>query len=120
MHVRAVVSGVLLGWAALAVSPLLGDKDKPAETAPDEAKAEAALVVLKERLNGGKADREKLWQDLLAFRQTYPGTASAPKAAELLRQLPSPLDKLDYKTIPAVERYDWQPKELVAVLGEHK
>jgi formylglycine-generating enzyme required for sulfatase activity/WD40 repeat protein len=33
--------------------------------------------------------------------------------------LPSPLDKLDPKNIPAAERFPWQPKELVAVLGEH-
>src|SRR5262245_59814845 len=32
----------------------------------------------------------------------------------------SPLDALDPKKIPALEKFDWQPKELVAVLGEHK
>jgi WD40 repeat protein len=31
-----------------------------------------------------------------------------------------PLDKLDPKNIPAAERFPWQPKELVAVLGEHR
>lgn len=31
-----------------------------------------------------------------------------------------PLDRLDPKLIPALERFDWQPKELVAVLGEHR
>jgi eukaryotic-like serine/threonine-protein kinase len=30
------------------------------------------------------------------------------------------LDALDPAKIPAVERYSWQPKELVAVLGEHR
>jgi hypothetical protein len=33
---------------------------------------------------------------------------------------PSPLDKLDPAQIPASERFDWQPKHLVAVLGEHR
>jgi WD40 repeat protein len=33
---------------------------------------------------------------------------------------PSPLDKLDPTAIPSLERFDWQPKELVAVLGEHR
>jgi WD40 repeat protein len=33
---------------------------------------------------------------------------------------PSPLDALDPAAIPAAERFDWQPKELVAVLGEHR
>jgi WD40 repeat protein len=32
---------------------------------------------------------------------------------------PSPLDKLDAGQVPAADRFDWQPKELVAVLGEH-
>jgi WD40 repeat protein len=33
---------------------------------------------------------------------------------------PGPLDRLDPATIPAAERFDWQPQELVAVLGEHR
>ena len=32
----------------------------------------------------------------------------------------SPLDKLDPAMIPAAERYDGQPKELVAVLGQSR
>jgi WD40 repeat protein len=32
----------------------------------------------------------------------------------------SPLDKLDPNQIPKDERFDWQPKELVAVIGSHK
>src|SRR5262249_51716018 len=34
--------------------------------------------------------------------------------------LPSPLDRLDAGAIPGEERFDWQPKELVAVLGSHR
>jgi predicted Ser/Thr protein kinase len=44
-----------------------------------------------------------------------------PGAAE--RRVPetgSPLDRLDPAQIPAEERFAWQPKELVAVLGEHR
>jgi WD40 repeat protein len=33
---------------------------------------------------------------------------------------PGPLDRLDPAGIPATERFDWQPKQLVAVLGEHR
>ena len=33
---------------------------------------------------------------------------------------PSALDRLDPAQIPAEERFDWQPKELVAVLGSHR
>jgi WD40 repeat protein len=42
------------------------------------------------------------------------------QAARLLSRLPSPPDHLDAKLIPDLERFDWQPKELVAVLGEHR
>src|SRR5215469_12017804 len=41
-------------------------------------------------------------------------------AAPLGAQSSSPLDRLNPKNIPALERFDWQPKELVAVLGEHR
>lgn len=33
---------------------------------------------------------------------------------------PSPLERLDPAQIPADERFHWQPKELVAVLGSHR
>jgi WD40 repeat protein len=33
---------------------------------------------------------------------------------------PGPLDRLDSATIPAQERFPWQPPELVAVLGAHR
>jgi|GEM_PF-479670 len=35
-------------------------------------------------------------------------------------QTASPLDALDPAQIPAAERFPWQPKELVAVIGEHR
>lgn len=33
---------------------------------------------------------------------------------------PGPLDRLDPAKIPAEERFAWQPKELVRVLGDHR
>jgi WD40 repeat protein len=92
----------------------------PGAAADDEEKTAVPLKRLRERLADPKADPERLRQDLLAFRQAHPGTPQAVEAAGMLRKLPSPLDKLSPKAIPAVERYDWQPKELVAVLGEHR
>lgn len=41
--------------------------------------------------------------------------AEAPPAGSA-----SPLDALDPAAIPVAERFDWQPKELVAVLGDHR
>jgi WD40 repeat protein len=87
--------------------------------AADE-RADDVLKALAQRLEDPKADRERLRLELLAFQRSFPGTAEAVKAAEYVRQLPSPLDRIDPKTIPALERFDWQPPELVAVLGEHR
>jgi WD40 repeat protein len=64
-----------------------------------------------------------------AFFTLFPAPAQdagqplIPPSLELARQraaLPSPLDKLSANSIPKLERFDWQPKELVAVLGEHR
>src|SRR5262249_15027702 len=51
------------------------------------------------------------------------GQPLVPASLQLARQRaasPSPLDKLSASAIPKLERFDWQPKELVAVLGEHR
>jgi len=90
-----------------------------ADLAPSEEKAEAALKPLLARVESG-ADAARLRQDLLAFRQNHAGTRAAVRAAECLRKLPSPLDNLDPNKIPELDRFAWQPKELVAVLGEHR
>jgi WD40 repeat protein len=82
--------------------------------------AGTTLEVLRQRLDDPKADREKLRLDLLAFHRTHLGTPEAVQAGELLRRLPSPLDGLDPAAIPALDRFDWQPKGLVAALGEHR
>jgi WD40 repeat protein len=116
---------LLVGLIVFCLSPLSDELAKtigapPGAPAPDEEKAAQLLARLRERVADPKADPERLRQDLLAFRQAHPGTRQAVEAAGLLRQLPSPLDKLSPKAIPASERYDWQPKELVAVLGEHR
>lgn len=58
--------------------------------------------------------------DLLRFVQRHGGTPQAVKAASRLRDIRSPLDMLDPKNIAAVEKFDWFPKETVALLGEHR
>jgi WD40 repeat protein len=83
-------------------------------------KAESSLQALRARAADPSGDREKLRQELLAFRRAHTGTPEAVEAAELLAGLPSPLDRLDPAAIPTLDRFDWQPKELVAVLGEHR
>src|SRR5262245_32640961 len=83
---------------------------------------DAELKQLSERAEGASsaAAVDSLRQDLLTFQRKHYGTAQAVKAAGILRGLPSPLDRLDAHAIPALERFDWHPKETVAVLGEHR
>jgi WD40 repeat protein/serine/threonine protein kinase len=65
-------------------------------------------------------DAEPLRQALLAFSREFPGTAATIRAQQLLSSLPSPLDRLNEKNIPVLQRRAYQPAELVAVLGEHR
>jgi WD40 repeat protein len=85
-----------------------------------EANADAALKKLQARVPGSSSELPRLRKDLLAFRLAHPGTRAALRAAALLAELPSPLDRLSPANIPALEKFDWQPKELVGILGEHR
>ena len=85
-----------------------------------DAKADAELKRLAERAAAATGDAEALRQEVQTFRQTYPGTTHAVQAAGLLRDLPSPLDKYDPKNIHPLEKFSWQPPELVAIFGEHR
>jgi WD40 repeat protein len=84
-----------------------------------DSRAAAALKPLIERFDAATGDRAALAKDLLAFRRTHPATSEAIQAAALLAKLPSVLDQMDASKIKPIERFDWQPKELVGVLGEH-
>ncbi len=110
--------GLLLLAALVAGTGLLLAGDDPPD--PHQVKAAAELQRLKARLSGPPGDRSTVRRDLLAFRLAYPGTPAAAGAVALLAQLPSPLDALNPAHIPALERFDWQPKELVGILGEHR
>lgn len=90
---------------------------QPAFTQVQEA---AAVTKFRERLKEPGVDKAKLRQEILEYVRSWPGTTSAMQASGLLRDLPSPLDLLDAKSIPELDRFAWQPKELVAVLGEHR
>jgi WD40 repeat protein len=79
-----------------------------------EAKADAELAAVRAR------SAEEQRNGLVELRQTYPATGAAREAAQLLAQLPGPLAALEPAKVPAAERLPAQPKELVAVLGEHR
>jgi WD40 repeat protein len=91
------------------------------EPSPLEARAEAVLQKIEARMkDASSADAPKLRRELLNLRIGYPGTLAAIRAAVDLGKLSSALDRLDAKTIPDLEKFDWQPKELVGILGEHR
>jgi WD40 repeat protein len=111
----AATAVVLLAcaWAGWLVAPA---PTTPAEGPPPAAPEEEALDRLLQR---AKAPREKLLdlrQEVLAFRREHPALRPE-RVAELLKSLPSPLDKVDDSWVPKKERFAWQPKELTAVLG---
>ncbi len=106
------------GLLCLSILILTASAAEPSPLA--EAKADAALKALKARIPGTNSELPKLRKDLLAFRLNHPGTRASLRAAALLAELPSPLDRLSPANIPALEKFDWQPKELVGILGEHR
>jgi WD40 repeat protein len=112
IHFVSLVAVFLLA-ASLVLLPSVPAQDV-------DERAEARLKALTERAAAPAGDKEKLRLDLLAFERAYTGTPYAVKAATLVTKLPSAADKLDPGKIPAVEKFAWQPKELVAVLGEHR
>src|SRR5437763_12384973 len=83
--------GLVLPSLAAAVL-LLTMPRLPADESPADPRAGAALKALADRCQEASGDRDKLAQDLQAFRVAYPGTAYAVRAAGLLSALPSPLD----------------------------
>jgi WD40 repeat protein/tRNA A-37 threonylcarbamoyl transferase component Bud32 len=85
-----------------------------------EPRAREVPELLLAREKDPSVDREKLRQEVIEFRARHPGTEQAAGAAELLWRLPSPLDHLDADGIPAADRFDGQPKELVGLLGDHR
>src|SRR5262249_35979975 len=100
-----------------------GNPATEAATVPGPTRGEAAEVALQTLLArpaNSPTDREGLRRGLADFCCNFAGTPQAVRAAGLCRQFRSLLDKLDPQQIPRDERFPWQPKELVAVLGEHR
>jgi WD40 repeat protein len=104
-----------LGWLLIAPPP------SSRADGPTDADAEALLKGFAERRVDPSGDKARLRSDLLEFRVKHPGSVYAARASALLSRLPSPLDSLNPANIPPLERFPaWQPKELVAVIGEHR
>jgi WD40 repeat protein len=82
---------------------------------PSEPKAARDWKVVLAAWNDPRSDREQLRSELLHCLHTEAGTAQALQAAALLRQLPSPLDRLDRMTLPPGKQF---VKEQVGIVGK--
>jgi WD40 repeat protein/serine/threonine protein kinase len=111
---------LVLVVAVIRVWPSGSHGPAPTGQPPPEERAEAAFQALREQSEDANAEPDAVRRQVLAFRMTYPGTPQAVQALGFLRKLRSPLDRLANKDIPQAERGDWQPPELVAILGERR
>jgi serine/threonine protein kinase/WD40 repeat protein len=95
------------------------------------AGAVVAVVVSQMGKKGAEPDTAATDTTPAGAEKGKPGPAPKPKDADALPPLmafeykpvavgASPFDKLDPNEIPKEERFDWQPKELVAVIGQHE
>jgi WD40 repeat protein len=91
-----------------------------AEPDPALEQGKALLERLTERARTA-ADNPALRNEVQALSRLFPGSDISIRSAELLRTMTTPLDRLDPKNIPDLEKdFPWQPKELVSILGEHR
>ncbi len=84
----------------------------PARAGDD--KAAAKLKELQARVAKQDFQNDQLRRELLAFCREHVGTPLYAKAIDTLRPVPTPLDRLDEKTIDAEERKLLAIRELVA------
>jgi serine/threonine-protein kinase len=135
----AVLAILLLIWF-LNSGPEPEPKPKPGPVDPQQVLAELHKQVVDPKINPEeglsalrtlvahpKADPTQVREAAVAFRQNHFGTRAAIQAAGILTRLPSPLDRLDARTIPAYERHVAEqgepaqfPEELVAIFGDSR
>jgi serine/threonine-protein kinase len=116
-------------WAPLAAAPLLGlpllivfarPIPEPPATSTPTVQSPAPTTPAEQNdvfaaWNERPGDRERLRPQLLDILRARPGSPEARQAAAHLRRLPSALDRLDAKALPAEKR---DLPELVALVGE--
>ena len=114
----ALLLALAAGMGLSAPTPGPGEKDPRSPQQIEEAQRD--LRSLQRLAESANPDIEELWVAWQRFRVEHPGTPEWVKAAEIMRAVPSPLDKLDRGQIPEEDRPPWLPKEVVAVLGENR
>ncbi len=128
---RRTYIGVAVGAGILAVivSAIVWKgkaKDSPrAEKTPNPGvsitdAAEKEWKALRTRGETEGVDRSKFRDELIGFRLAHPGTRWAMEAAEVQATMPSPLDRWNTSPLSLFQKVDNQPKELLAVLGDHR
>ncbi len=85
-----------------------------------EQKVEGEFQELQRQWEQAPKEIDSLRHKLIDFQRAYPATNASVAAARLTERMPGPLAQLDPAKIPASEKQDGQPKELAAVLGEHR
>src|SRR5579885_1176650 len=111
--------GLMLPVAALlAAAPV---PDVPDRRPPHQVEAARQLLAkLKKEAAAPQVDVDALWKLWQQMRLEHGGSPECLAAAAVMSKAPSPLDRLDRNQIPAEDRLPWLPKEVVAVLGEHR
>ena len=104
---------LVFGTALLAVNWCVS----VSQGAPEDETTGAELKRLERLVADSKADPAQIWDGLIALRQHSPGSRDAIRAGQLLFQACSPLDGLDPRRIPPIERSDYQPRELSSGAG---
>jgi serine/threonine protein kinase len=127
---RYAFSGVGLGFGFLLLLQILGGGSRPqASTTANPSPlnipfgnedAEASLKRLFLRARQSKAGPEELRRELAGWRQKVVGTPAIAHLGPALEKVPSPLDRFDGTKILGRDRFEWQPPELVMVLGDWK
>ncbi len=119
----AVLALVLLLIVFFRNGPNKQPSDNPPPRGMESSSSEAAdkeWKTLRTRGESSGVDRVKFREDILTFRRTHPGTRPAIEAAEWLMRLPSPLDRWTVQPLSPWQKLAGQPKELLAVLGDHR
>jgi WD40 repeat protein/serine/threonine protein kinase len=97
------------------------DNPSPSISEPaGTSSAEKEWKALRTRGEVRGVDRDKLRNDIIAFRRKHAITREAHEASEWLMRLPSPLDRWTVHPLSPWQKLDGQPKELLAVLGDHR
>jgi WD40 repeat protein len=113
----SILAGMSTLTAVLPAAPVPVPAEKPVPREVQDRRDD--LASLQRRAADPRAETAELWRFWQEFRR-HAGTPEYLQAAAVMSRVPSPLDQLDPRQIPQEERLAWHPRELVAVLGEHR